>query len=159
MTMPTGPIARLATFSPCGSYRYRLDRAWTPPLFGVLAGFVLWVMLNPSMADARVDDPTIRRTMGFSMRWGFSRSIVANLFGWRSTDPDALHGVHDPVGPDNDDVIRELARDAARIVVAWGSHPMARARAEVVLPLLGPRLALRLTKTGAPEHPLYVPAA
>ena len=90
-------IARGAHFSRCGRYRYALRRT-----FPAGQGTVLFVGLNPSTADAHVDDPTIRRCMGFAAAWGHRELWVANLFALRSPYPDALLGADDPVGPRND---------------------------------------------------------
>ena len=62
-------------------YRYELRRIWKPK-----SQLVCWVMLNPSIADANFDDPTIRRCMGYTMRWGCGGIIVVNLFALRATD-------------------------------------------------------------------------
>jgi hypothetical protein len=78
-------------------------------------------MLNPSTADASVDDPTIRRCTGFSEAWGFDSLTVVNLFAFRSPHPEDLAKVDDPVGPVNDLAIREAVFGASRVVVAWGA--------------------------------------
>lgn len=54
MSVPqTSLFGRTAVLSPCGRYRYRLD----DPVDGGPRGRVVWVMLNPSKADAETDDP------------------------------------------------------------------------------------------------------
>lgn len=148
-----------AVFSDDRRYRYALWRE-VSGLFN--EGCVLFVMLNPSTADATVDDPTIRRCIGFAESWGYGRLAVANLYAWRATDPAELHPTEDPVGPLNDHWIAELAGDAERVVAAWGADvgPIAD-RGEVVLQKLlreGPVDALALTAHGQPRHPLYVKA-
>lgn len=162
-----------AEVSPDGRYRYTLERDWTsdqlPGLVeNVVSGLavadaaVLFVMLNPSTADARFDDPTIRRCLGFARAWGYNRLLVGNLFALRATDPAALLVDPDPVGPDNDDWLALLAERAHMIVAAWGAHPIARERGPIVLDLLrsqAPTYILGLTKDGAPKHPLYLPGA
>lgn len=120
---------------------------------------VTWVMLNPSTADADVDDPTIRRCIGFSRRWGFQAMSVVNLFAWRATEPRVLLDVPDPVGARTTAVLREAVADGEAVVAAWGNLPRAlRPRAEQVLRWL-PRetWTLGLTRAGQPRHPLYVP--
>ena len=151
-------------------YRYTLGRRWhfaeTP------RGHVLWIMLNPSTADARVDDPTIRKCIGFSTRWGFGSLEVVNLYAWRATDPRDLFGYRvgdqrdEVVGPDNDWTIRNVIPYASEIVIAWGSHG-ARwrgRRAGSVLDMLAERPGgVRVvhigpsTRDGQPSHPLYLP--
>ena len=68
-------MAREAIISPCASYRYRLERSWDDSL-----PWITWVMLNPSTADASVDDATIRRVVGFSRKFGAGAAWVVNLF-------------------------------------------------------------------------------
>ena len=141
-------------FSPCGRYRYRLSRAW---LLG--EGTVLFVMLNPSTADAEMDDPTIRRCMGFARRWGFQGLVVGNLFAWRATDPRELCRVADPIGPDNDHHLKAMSGNADAVIAAWGEWGALRGRNEHVTGLLGGVVEhLGLTKQGHPRHPLYVRA-
>lgn len=144
--------SRNAVFSACGRYRWSLHRWWAP------GPTVLWVMLNPSTADACRDDPTIRRCIGFSHRWGFGGLAVVNLFGLRSTDPAALLVDDDPVGADNDTVLEQLVMQVSLVVAAWGAHPISRTRAALVRPMLGGACCLGLTRDGQPRHPLYVRA-
>jgi hypothetical protein len=159
----TTQVRKFATLSACGAYRYRLGRVWDERLPSV--GFV---MLNPSTADADVDDPTIRRCMGYARTWRFGAIAVANVCALRSTDPKTLLAHPDPRGPDNDEALRWLARSCSRVVVAWGTfvdrlrgRPHARALAvlrEARGPGCEPIMALRVTKGGHPSHPLYLPA-
>ena len=157
-------VERSAVLSPCRRYRYELTRTWNAwnPDKAVFIG------LNPSTADEMTDDPTIRKCIGFAKRWGCGGIVMLNLFAWRSTDPDALRDVADPIGPDTDAIIEQHVRNPrVRIIAAWGAHKMAQAtplgvpRAEALLRRITDRrdvLALRVTKkSGAPEHPLYVP--
>lgn len=159
--------ALLATLSPCGNYRYTLRRS------GLLTGHgrVTWIMLNPSTADAWVDDPTIRKVRKYTERWRYRELVVVNAYAWRSTDPHALLGVPDPVGPDNDEAIRgtlvgvhwtdrdwdlPLASDPL-VVCAWGKHLRPDRRAGLARLLAGvPLYALKLNNDGSPSHPLYL---
>lgn len=154
-------VERSAVLSDCGRYRYTLERRW-----GVSPA-VLFVMLNPSTADAEQDDPTIRRCIGFARSWGAGGLRVCNLYPWRATDPADL-----PRGPEvfgelpgghehNARAIAEALDGAARVVVAWGATPGPwPSQAAVVAALIraaGHDLhALGLTARGAPRHPLYV---
>jgi len=142
-----------AVFSPCTRYRFRLWREW-----GDASSRCLFVMLNPSTATAEVDDPTIRRCVGYAKRWGFGALDVANIFALRSTDPEALYAEADPVGAGNDEAIVELARCASRVVLAWGAHGAYQGRGSAVLRLLAgvPCVALGVTQSGQPRHPLYL---
>lgn len=147
---PTGA----ALISPDEVYRYSLTRRWAK------GPAVAWIMLNPSTADADVDDPTIRRVIGFSGSWGYAAAQVLNLYALRATDPADLWTHPDPVGPDNDAVLRASVRMVNTVVVAWGAHPLAGRRALQVASRLPPYrlLCLGVCQSGAPRHPLYVRA-
>lgn len=147
-----------AILSPCSRYRYRLWREWCPTLpTGV------FVMLNPSTADASVDDPTIRRCMQFARAWGWGRIEVVNVFAFRTAYPQALVQAHrgglDVVGPERDTGL-SVAFDRARVVVAaWGANKLAHEHARGVLSLVPPGLeitCLGKTQGGFPRHPLYM---
>lgn len=149
-----------AVLSPCSRYRYRLWREWSPALpTGV------FVMLNPSTADASVGDPTIRRCMQFARAWGWGRIEVVNVFAFRTAYPRALVRAHgdgvDVVGPSRDEGLVE-AFDRARVVVAaWGANKLAHDHARGVLGLVPPGLeitCLGRTQGGFPRHPLYLRA-
>ncbi len=156
-----GDYARsYADISPCGKYRYLLEREWSD--FSVdQGGSAMFVMLNPSTADGDVDDPTIRRCVGFAKSWGYGWLSVVNLFAYRATDPKELFKAGDAVhGPRNQEVIERAATHAGIIVCAWGAHKSADWQAETVRGWLhGETLyALGFTKSGHPRHPLYLPA-
>ena len=143
-----------AVLSDDGNYRYRLWRT----VSHFTDGRVLFVMLNPSTADASEDDPTIRRCMNFARKWGYSRIDVVNLFAWRATEPKALETVADPVGPDNDYHIIEAAMEATMIIAAWGEVGGKTDRSKEVMRYLDVYniRCLGTTKDGSPRHPLYV---
>lgn len=82
-------VFRDAVLTDDGLYRYRLERAWGTDGTNT----VLFVMLNPSTADALEDDPTVRRCMGFAAHLDCARLLVGNLFAWRATDPRELQAV------------------------------------------------------------------
>lgn len=151
-------VLRGAQLSGDGRYRYTLTRSWEHAPGWKRTAPAVWVMLNPSTADHEVDDPTIRRVVGFSRDFGFSQAIVVNLFALRATDPSALARADDPVGPLNDAVLATIAEGAGLIVAAWGAHPFAQPRAAQVRELLGGQvMCLGHTKAGHPRHPLYLP--
>ena len=143
-----------AIFSPCQTWRYRLERRWSR------AGntTALWIMLNPSTADVAQDDPTIRRCIGFSKSWGYHELIICNIFALRATNPVELESHEDPIGPMNNEYILRASGEADVIVAGWGAHRMAIERGDRVLELLSkPVMCLGVTRSGAPRHPLYVP--
>lgn len=148
---------RRAIFSPCRSYRYLLESVWD-----ALLGVVTFILLNPSTATHVASDPTNVRGERFTRAWGYGAMRYVNLFAFRTVKPAAMMSVADPIGPDNDTAILEACRDAALIVCAWGNHGTYLDRATEVKTMLiaeGHTLhILRLTKTGQPQHPLYLPA-
>lgn len=160
---PTGAtVKRHARISPDGRYRYALWREWKEPL--TQPTWATFVMLNPSTADHQIDDPTIRRCVGFAHLLGANGMVVVNLYAYRATNPTDLWSAADPVGPDGDATIAEFlelsARHGGPLIAAWGAH----ARADRVAAVLAMRgadrfQALGLTKSGAPRHPLYLPAS
>lgn len=104
-----------AIISPCGTYRYRLERD------GPGAGSTAVIMVNPSTADATENDATIRKLLGFGKHNGWGRIIVGNLFAYRATDIRELADAADPVGPDNDAHLQQIMADVSRVVFAWGA--------------------------------------
>jgi hypothetical protein len=151
-----------ATFSPCGQYRWWLERVWEPA-----APRLIFIGLNPSRADGRRDDPTLRRLLGFARGWGYGSLEVLNLFARISPSPAVLRRAADPVGAETDAWIRArlLAHPQAPIWLGWGNHGRSnhgvwRGRDRAVLALLQGRdlWAVALTAAGQPRHPLYVPA-
>ncbi len=140
-----------------GAYRYLLWRTWNSALPNVL-----WVLLNPSTADAHVADPTLRRCMAFSRGWGYGGLEIANLFAYRTAYPHELRAALDPVGRENDRFLSAAVMRAPLIVAAWGAHGTHRARDRFVLALLARHATpqcLGTTKNGSPRHPLYVAGA
>lgn len=136
-----------------GAYRYRLWRHWDDD-----RPHVAFIMLNPSIATETIDDPTIRRVIGYAKDWGFGGVDIGNIFAYRSTDPKNLRVVGDPVGRLNDEHLYDMTRDAPLVVAAWGAHGSFRDRGRAVRALLHERrLAhLGLTASGEPRHPLYL---
>lgn len=152
-------------FSRCRKYRYRLTRG---------VGYLMpVVMLNPSTADAVVDDPTIRRLLGFAARGlraypsqapvRYDGIDVVNLYGLRATNPKDMLAAADPYGPDNDAHLAAFCQWYRNqpIIVAWGTH----ARREAVDRFLaiarehsaaGRLVCFGYTQAGHPRHPLYL---
>ncbi len=144
-------MQRAATFDATGTYRYSLIRTWEPSL-----PHVCFVMLNPSVADAERDDPTIRRCLGFARMWGYGSLEVVNLFAFCATRPTILFRATDPIGSANDHYIREAVVHASLVVAAWGNHGSRQGRTAEVLPLLRSPYCLGVTAVGQPCHPLYL---
>jgi hypothetical protein len=150
----TDAVENYARISDDGAYRYVLGRRWEAgPL-------VRYVMLNPSTADAHIDDPTSRRCIGFAQSWGYAGIQVLNLYAYRATNPADLWRTADPIGPENDAYLRWAANapDGGPLIAAWGANARPD-RVGAVLQLLASAhvQCLGVTKTGQPRHPLYLP--
>ena len=150
---------RGAEISECRTWRYRLWRVWDAD-----KPALMFIMLNPSTADEQEDDPTIRRCVGFAKAWGFGGISVCNLFAFRATDPAELRDAADPVGPENDRILLEVATSGAvgLVLAAWGNYGGLNYRSGAVREMLranGVKLmALSITKAKEPGHPLYIKA-
>ena len=143
-----------AIFDATDLYRYSLWRTWS-----IDYPRVAFIMLNPSIADAQHNDPTIRRCISFARAWGFGSLEVVNLFAYRTPDSRALSRVANPVGEDNDRFIVQAVWRARCVIIAWGAKGTLLNRDEVVLDLLAGQdrlYCLGRTKDGYPRHPLYV---
>lgn len=153
-------IKRSAELSPCGQYRWWLRRQWA----GGNGQVVCFLMLNPSTADATIDDPTIRRCMRFAQEWGYSTLSVRNLFAYRATDPQQLLTTPDPIGKARGDVELVAGLTAHKVVAAWGAAVPLRRDRQVLALFRQTRPDVTLwclgtTKAGMPRHPLYVKAS
>ena len=122
-------------------------------------------MLNPSTADARNDDPTIRRCVNFAKALGYKSMEVINLFAWRATDPKdlmTLYHDNDPVGAENQRYFEMVLDDAEIIIAAWGVHGAHLGQDETAMGWMSHKSkiihALGPTKDGHPRHPLYLRA-
>lgn len=149
-----------AKFSPCGNYRYRLDRKINE--IGIVIAFF---GVNPSTAGAEVEDQTTQKWRGFSERIGARRYIAGNPFAYRTTDVKNLSSVRDPIGPDNLRYIAQIIEDADLLIPCWGNRaklpPKLRPELnslEFILRASGKPLRIfGLTKSGDPLHPLMLP--
>lgn len=145
-----------AVISECGKYRHNLTRKVSDK-----EGLLTFIMLNPSTADAELDDPTIRKCKGFCDRFGYGALQVVNLFDFRATNPDELKKTSYPASKHNMDIIRAAAIMSDKVICAWGTKGIYNRQNEKVLQMLGKEnislYALDITKDGHPKHPLYVP--
>ena len=148
-------MTNTAIFSPCRKYRYSLWRDWSG-LF-TQNKYVMFIGLNPSTADEKNDDPTIRRCISYAKAWGFDGLCMANIFAFRATEPKDMLSEVDPVGVENDRYLVELAGKVDLVIAAWGTLGVHMGRDETVRSMIDCLHYLRLTKEGYPGHPLYLP--
>ena len=106
-----------AIISKDGLYRYSLERAWDKS-----KPTVLFVCLNPSVADDKIDDRTVNKMIFFAKKFGYGRLLVGNLFAYRATDPSELFKQQEPIGPENDSYLEKMMEEADLIIAAWGDH-------------------------------------
>lgn len=148
-----------AIISECGNYRYRLERNISEegPIYAFFG-------VNPSTADASLDDATVRKWKGFVSRWGGSRFIVGNVFAYRATDVKTLATVVNPVGEENFAHLAEIAKEADILVPCWGNKtkvPLSlRWKFNDTLSFLKGfdkrLLSFGLSNGGDPKHPLML---
>ncbi len=149
-----------AIISTCGHYRYRLERD-----VGMVGTVIAFFGVNPSTAEARLDDPTVRKWIGFAKLLVARRFIVGNAFALRTTNVKALASAADPVGPENDQHLQEIIDEAELLVPCWGASAKLPAALRPRLPALLERLldsgkpvrCFGLTAAGDPLHPLFLP--
>jgi hypothetical protein len=148
-------LERDAVISECGKYRYLLRRTWDRA-----KPRALFVMLNPSTADAEIDDATIRSCIRLSKGLGYGSFEVVNLFGLRATDPTELAKADDPIGPLNEKVSAAAIMRCDVAICAWGAHPLAAQKSTFIGGLIRSyrpaAYCFGVTKAGAPKHPLYI---
>ena len=137
-----------------GNYRYLLWREWSSS-----SPTISFIMLNPSRADAEVNDPTITRCINFAKSWNYGRLEVVNLFAYRISKPSLLKQAAEPIGKDNDRYILKSVARSDRAILAWGNHGTWRKQDLYTLELLKDYdylYSLGITKKGCPRHPLYL---
>lgn len=148
-----------AIISECGKYRYRLDRK-----ISEMGPTYAFFGINPSTADASIDDATVRKWKGFVSRWGGSRFIVGNVFAFRSTDAKGLAYAQNPVGEHNFKFLSEIVDDADILVPCWGNRSKVpnslRYKIHDTLSFLRgfdkPIMTFGLSNGGDPKHPLML---
>ncbi len=139
-----------AEFSEDRKYRYCLWRIWdeTKPM-------VMFIGLNPSVANELSDDPTMRRVINFSRSWGYGGVYMTNLFAWVTSYRKELKLCKDPIGSVNNWWLNHTATKSQIIIFAWGGFPLAKERGEQVCSIMK-GYALEINKDGSPKHPLYI---
>ena len=143
-----------ARISRCQRYRYTLERSWDGG-----AGTVLFIGLNPSSADHKQDDPTIRRCVRFAKDWGYGSMAIVNLFAYRATFPEDLRTAENPIGPRNNYWLTKMIESADLAIACWGNHGSFLARNKTVLKRFSGLHCIVQNKSLHPAHPLYLKAS
>ncbi len=150
-------------------YRFTLERRWAKLGVADFSRLGLFVMLNPSTADALKDDATIRRLTGYCKDWSLSGFDVLNLFALRATNPKKLVDTYVYNGftrktddqPVNDRFLKEAAsRPYAFRAFAWGAGMPKGSNRDLAVDEIfryAGCSAFGHTKAGFPLHPLRLP--
>ncbi|MDB5243789.1 MAG: hypothetical protein JWP57_4415 [Spirosoma sp.] len=160
--IPKGWVGRAVFGGPRDIYRYRAiyEAVGIPE---AMRRTMLVVMMNCSTAHAKAMDPTIFNVWKIANRLGYNRLLIGNGHAYRRTDQSKVKEIADPVGPENDRHLIDMAKAADLVVMAYGSpakHMWERgpAVARMFLAAGIPLHVFRLAKNNRPWHPLYLPA-
>ncbi|MCF8346327.1 MAG: DUF1643 domain-containing protein [Bacteroidales bacterium] len=120
-----------AVFSSDKCYRYRLTVEYRDTLLDrERRNSVAVILKNPSAADEKMADATIRKVETFvyhrfsDVRWVH----ILNIFAYRATDPGDLNrmfrqeGAMSVIGMENDHFIRSTLTESDRVILSWGNH-------------------------------------
>ena len=153
-------VDRFASFSPDRRFRYVLGRKFLPSNGAPLR---LCVWLNPSTADEKEDDASVRVGMGFARRWGDGGLLIINVGDLVETHSKNLPVLHAKrLGPGHwgfvaNAVGGQYGAIHADVLCGWGDEGAGDIAEETVALLRNRNLrpgALALTKSGNPGHPL-----
>ena len=141
-------MIREAEFSIEKKERYSLKREWDKS-----KNKILYIMLNPSKADDKKDDPTIRRLVNFTKKFNYGGFLVGNIFTTITPNPKEIDKSKGISGRNLEELLK-LINTVDQIVYAWGNT--------IEEPQLLKELVLSLkcfgkNFNGTPKHPLYLP--
>lgn len=149
-------------FSKDRKYRYLLIHSWKKnDLFEKEEEKAIsWIGLNPSTADENQLDPTLTRIRNFSESFGYNTFYMLNLFAFRATKPEIMKKEKDPVGPENDHIIKKYTARTDKIIFCCGNHGLFLNRFDLLKKSLNENklYALKISMQHLPVHPLYQPA-
>lgn len=117
---------------------------------------VMFIGLNPSIANEHEDDPTIRRVKGFARDWGYGGFYMLNLFTQVTPKPEELVAIKNQMTDFR--LLRRYSEKSKLVVFAWGNFKEAIIRGEKCATMLPGAMSLGLNSNGSPKHPLYIPA-
>jgi hypothetical protein len=105
-----------------------------------------------------MDDPTIRRCIGFAKSWDYGGLYVGNLFPYRCSQPKGLFKSINAKGEQNQAHLLEMSKLCKIGICAWGNQPII----DKIDPkhrlddLNIPLYYIDLSLGGTPKHPLYL---
>lgn len=149
-----------AIFSPCGEYRYLLERDVASE--GIV---IAYFGVNGSTAGVSREDQTTMKWRRFTVDNGGRKYIAANPFAKVATDVRELAKCADPVGPHNAFHLKEAICCADLLVPCCGSRlklpKHLRPKLDELYDLLfasgKPIKVFGFTNSGDPKHPLMLP--
>jgi|TARA_B100002052_G_C15883273_1_gene600389 hypothetical protein len=128
--------------------RYSLKREWDKS-----KNKILYIMLNPSLADDNNDDPTIRRLINFSKKFNYGGFLVGNIYSTISPNPKEVDK-SDGISDRNLVELLKLINQVEEIVYAWGNNAY---EPEFLKDLVSNPKCFGKNLNGSPKHPLYLP--
>ena len=128
--------------------RYLLKREWDKS-----KNKILYIMLNPSLADDNNDDPTIRRLINFSKKFNYGGFLVGNIYSTISPNPKEVDK-SDGISDKNLVELLKLINQVEEIVYAWGNNAY---EPEFLKDLVSNPKCFGKNLNGSPKHPLYLP--
>ena len=142
-------ILRNARFSNDKKHRYKLSRHWD-----LNKPQILYIMLNPSIGNESIDDPTIRRLLSFTKKFDYGGFFVGNLFTYITPNPKTLD-TSIGITNKNLNVLTNLVSKADEVVYAWGNSIE---EPNELKKLISNPMCFGKNLNGTPKHPLYLPS-
>ncbi|NKI32902.1 DUF1643 domain-containing protein [Muricauda sp. DJ-13] len=139
-----------AVFSNCLNYRFLLWRCWDKKL-----PKVLFIGLNPSVADDVKDDATTKKLISFAKLNGYGGLVLGNCFPFIATNPKNLNDYS--FLRQNDNWLKSIRPNLSEVVFAWGNFSTVyENKRDVDMQKLFPSARIiSKNKNGSPKHPLY----
>ena len=150
-------IKSKCVFSKDKKHRYYLERLFNN---NNKPKMLVFIMLNPSVADLEANDPTVERCQRRATFLNYDGFIVLNVFSYRSTCPKRLFSSPDHTREKNLSYIEKITKKHNNVICAWGNHASFKEGSLNVRNVLRKNnvkaMALDVNKSGEPKHPLYV---
>ena len=141
-------MIREAEFSIDKKERYSLKREWDKS-----KNKILYIMLNPSKADDKKDDPTIRRLVNFTKKFNYGGFLVGNIFTTITPNPKEIDKSKGISGRNLEELLK-LINTVDQIVYAWGNTTE---EPQLLKELVLSPKCFGKNFNGTPKHPLYLP--
>ena len=139
---------RSAIISKDKKFRYELTRKWSE------MPMLTYIMLNPSKANDKVDDSTVKRLIFFSKKFGYGGFFVGNIFPKitpyiKELYKDTSHDIKK-----NTMHIESMINKSSKVVYAWGNS--LESTPIWISKIVKNPYCFGFNKNGSPKHPLYL---